>query len=197
MEFGYAVALTGGIATGKSTVSEIFASLGYTIIDADKIAHKVLQSQSLEIAKIFGEEVIRDNSVDRARLGAIVFANTHKRKLLEALLHPLIFERITSEAMALEPFKIPYLVDIPLFFETNRYPISNVLVVYTTKEQQLKRLMKRNGYSEQEALKRIGSQLPIEQKIEQATYLIDNSGSLSKLNQRCITIDKIIKKDFR
>ena len=196
MEFGYAVALTGGIATGKSTVSKIFDSLGYAIIDADKIAHQVLQSQSLEIAKIFGEKVLRGNGVDREHLGAIVFSNSQKRKRLEALLHPLIFERIRLEAMQLEPLKKPYLVDIPLFFETNRYPISNVLVVYTTQEQQLKRLMKRNGYSEQEALNRIGSQLPMKQKIEKATYLIDNSGSLAKLNEHCIEIDKIIKKDF-
>lgn len=185
MAYEYAVVLTGGIATGKSTVARIFSEQGFEIIDADKIAHKVLDEQSGKISELFGSEFVKEGKVDRKALGAVVFADSEKRKELEALLHPLIYQEIEAEAIKLDQFKKPYLVDIPLFFETNRYPIQRSLLVYTTKELQLKRLMQRDGYNTQNALQRINAQMPIDEKRAKATYIIDNTGDLDQLHAEC------------
>ncbi len=196
MAFEYAVVLTGSIATGKSTVSKLFASLGFHIIDADQIAHQILEEQSGKIAEMFGEDLIVGGKVDRKALGAIVFSDTAKRKALEALLHPLIYTEIERLSDKEDRLAKPYLVDIPLFFEGGRYPIERSLVVYTTPEQQLERLMRRDGYSRQEALDRIATQMPVEEKRKRATYVIDNSGTLTHLKEECTRVHKEIIKDF-
>ncbi|MDD3591348.1 MAG: dephospho-CoA kinase [Sulfurovum sp.] len=185
MAFEHAIVLTGGIATGKSTVAKIFAARGFEIIDADRIAHEVLDAQHERIAELFGEGFVREGKVDRKALGALVFADEGKRRALEALLHPLIYREIEKEAQKLDALGKPYLVDIPLFFETNRYPIRRSLVVYTTKAQQLERLMQRDGYDAQNAQQRIDAQLPIDEKRDRATYLIDNTGDLAQLRAEC------------
>ena len=115
MAFKYAIVLTGGIATGKSSVAKIFAEHGFEIIDADKIAHKVLDEQHEKIIQVFGDEFVKDGKVQRKALGAVVFADNEKRKQLEALLHPLIYREIEEAAETLDRFGEPYLVDIPLF----------------------------------------------------------------------------------
>jgi dephospho-CoA kinase len=190
MAFEYAIVLTGGIATGKSTVAKIFAEHGFEIIDADEVAHRVLDEQHPKIAGMFGNRFVKEGKVDRKALGAVVFADEEKRRELEALLHPLIYEEIEKEAEKLDTLKMPYLVDIPLFFETGgRYPIKRSLVVYTTKEQQLKRLVERDGYNTQNARQRIEAQLPIDEKRDRATYLIDNTGDLAHLKAEC---DRVI-----
>jgi len=196
MAFEYAVVLTGSIATGKSTVCKLFAALGFHIIDADLIAHQILEEQSEKIAEMFGEGLIAGGKVDRKALGAIVFSDNEKRKALEALLHPLIYTEIARLSTKEDCLAKPYLVDIPLFFEGGRYPIERSLVVYTTTEQQLERLMNRDGYSRQEALDRIATQMPVEEKRKRATYVIDNSGTLTHLKEECIRIHKAIIKDF-
>jgi dephospho-CoA kinase len=186
MAFEHAIVLTGGIATGKSTVAKIFAEYGFEIIDADRIAHRVLDAQHERIAEIFGSQFVREGKVDRKALGAVVFADEGKRRALEALLHPLIYEEIEKEAQKLDALGRPYLVDIPLFFETDsRYPIGRSLVVYATKAQQRKRLMEREGYNTQDAQQRIDAQLPIEEKRDRATYVIDNTGDLAQLKAEC------------
>ena len=116
MAFVYAVALTGGIATGKSSVARMFAEDGYTVIDADRIAHEVLAEQKEKIAEMFGETMIKEGNVDRKALGAVVFADPLKRKKLEQLLHPLIYEEIEAQAKTEDAKGRPYIVDIPLFF---------------------------------------------------------------------------------
>ena len=185
MAFKYAIALTGSIATGKSTVSELLASLGFHIIDADRIAHKILDEQHEVIAELFGSTLISDGTVDRKALGTIVFADSEKRKQLEALLHPLIYKEIEELSARQDLSGRPYFIDIPLFFETERYPIEKSLVVYATEAQQLERLMSREGYSREEALARIGTQIPVEEKRQKASYVIDNSGTLTQLKQEC------------
>jgi len=105
--FTYAVALTGGIATGKSTVAKIFATLGFEMIDADKVGHEVLDAQSLKIAEMFGADIVSNAKVDRKALGAIVFASKTKRESLEALLHPLIYDEIEKQASILDARSIP------------------------------------------------------------------------------------------
>ncbi len=185
MAFKYAVVLTGSIATGKSTVSKWLSSAGFHIIDADRIAHKILDEQHQAIAEMFGERLIYDGSVDRKALGTVVFADSAKRKQLENLLHPLIYEEIERLSTRQDLLKKPYFIDIPLFFEGERYPIEKSLVVYTTQAQQLERLMLREGYSQEEALGRIKTQIPVEEKRKRATYVIDNSGTLTQLKQEC------------
>ena len=195
MAFKYAIALTGSIATGKSSTVKLLSGFGFHIIDADKIAHKILDEQHQAIADLFGETLVSKGKVDRKALGAIVFADSNKRKALEALLHPLIYEEI--ERLSIEQDKLgkPYFIDIPLFFEGGRYPIEKSLVVYTTKEQQLERLMKREGYTKEEALNRIQTQIPVEEKRKLATYVIDNSGTLTQLEKECERVKEEILND--
>lgn len=195
--FAYAVALTGGIATGKSTVAKIFASLGFEIIDADKVAHEVLEAQKDQVAKMYGANLIVDGRVDRKALGAIVFADSQKRKALEALLHPLIYDEIQRRAKILDEKKAVYLVDIPLFYEGSRYPIEKVLLVYTPKTLQLERLMQRDGSTKKEAQQRIDSQMSIEEKVKKARYVIDNSATLTDLEVACKRCAQEIQKEFR
>ncbi|MEA3456498.1 MAG: dephospho-CoA kinase [Campylobacterota bacterium] len=193
MAFEYAVALTGGIATGKSSATMLLSLYGFRFIDADKIAHSMLDQHSDKITKLFGIEYVVDEKVDRVKLGALVFADPAKRKALESLLHPLIYDEIVRQSEEQERFKKPYIIDIPLFFEGNRYPIKKSVVIYASKAKQLERLMKRDGYSEEEALRRIESQMGIEEKRKCATYVIDNSGDLKQLQRECDRVkDEII-----
>lgn len=188
--FHYAIALTGGIATGKSSASKIFKSLGCEIIDADSIAHQILDEQYLKISEYFGESVVRDKKVDRKALGDIVFSNESQRKILEDLLHPLIYDEIEAQAIVLEEKKACYFVDIPLFFENKRYPIHKVLVIAISTKLQLERLMQRDGSLEADAQKRIDTQLPIEEKVLKADYVIDNSNSFFVLEEQCVKMKK-------
>ena len=188
-----AICLTGGIATGKSTCSALFSMLGFRVIDADKIAHEVLDNSILEIKKHFGSDFIKDNRVNRKKLGNLVFSDKEKRVLLESILHPKIKEQIISKALEQEKFNKPYLIDLPLFFEREGvYDIKKVIVVYAPKELQLKRLIKREGLSQTEALKRIEAQIPIEQKVKRATFLIDNSKDLKHLQNECYRVKEEI-----
>ncbi len=196
MAFKYALVLTGGIATGKSTVANIFKEFGFKIIDADKIAHKTLQKSQDKIIELFGKKYVVDGEVDRKALGRLIFSNKEEKLKLENLLHPLIFSEIKKQSENLDREKKPYLVDIPLFFESSRYPIKRSIVVYIPKELQLQRLMKRDGIiTKEEALQRINSQLPIEQKRQRATYIIDNQKDLETLQQECVILkDRIISE---
>ncbi len=196
MLFKYAIALTGSISTGKSSAVDILEQSGFHIIDADSVAHQVLDEQHQVIAKEFGEVFVKDEKVDRKLLGSMIFADKEKRKILEELLHPLIYARILEKSMLLDKRAEPYIVDIPLFFEGGRYAIENVIVVYAKKEQQLKRLMQREGYSEEEALVRINTQIDIEEKRKNATYVIDNSGDLKQLQYETERIREEILGDF-
>ena len=196
MAFEYAIALTGSIATGKSTVATMLSSLGFDVIDADDIAHNVLHEQHKVIAKIFGEELVENKKVDRKALGLIVFSDKKKRKQLEALLHPLIFNEIKKYSIEKDKEKKIYFIDIPLFFETKNYPIEKSLVVYASKEKQLERLMRRNGYNEQEALSRMNAQISIEEKRKWATYVVDNSKDLASVKKEVLKTKEQIVKDF-
>ncbi len=196
MTFEYAVVLTGSIATGKSSVVDFFLHDGFYVIDADKVAHQILDEQYSAIAKLFGDDLVKNDKVNRKLLGGIVFEDSEKRKELESLLHPLIYDEIERQATEQDKLKKPYLVDIPLFFEGGRYPIERSIVVYTTKEQQLKRLMQRDGYNTEDALKRIATQIDVEEKRKKATYIIDNTGDLQQLQEECERVKEEILGDF-
>ena len=195
--FRYAVALTGSIATGKSSAAKILQQRGFSMIDADSIAHTILNEEHQSIAEMFGEALVHNGVVDRKALGKIVFGSITEREKLEALLHPLIYNRIVMYANELDIKEKPYLVDIPLFFESKRYAgIKKVLLVYTPKEIQLQRLMQRDNTTAKEAQQRINTQIDIEKKRENANYVIDNSGTLTQLEHECIRVSKLIEKDF-
>jgi len=196
MAFEYAVVLTGGIATGKSTATTILSLLGFRFIDADTIAHAVLDAQHAAVAERFGAELVTEGKVDRKRLGAMIFADPQKRRELEALLHPLIEEAIRAQAQKQDALGKPYLIDIPLFFERGAYPIERSVVVYAPAQTQLKRLMEREGFSEAEALQRIEAQMDIEAKRAQATWVIDNTGDLAHLQAECERVKGLILQDF-
>jgi len=196
MAFEYAIALTGSIATGKSTVASLLALNGMRVIDADTISHEILDASLSWIEESFGAEFINGSKVDRAKLGTLVFADDEKKKLLENFLHPKIRAEIEKRSIKQDSFKFPYLIDIPLFFENNAYNISESVVVYTPKEIQLERFMKRNGYSQEESLSRIASQLSIDEKKERATWVIDNSKNLKHLQQEVEDFVELIKEKY-
>ncbi len=194
----YAIALTGSIATGKSTASALLKLLGFRIIDADTIAHQILDSKANKIEELFGKEFIDGDKVNRKALGKVVFADNKKRKILEELLHPAIKEEILNRASKEEAFKKPYFIDIPLFFEKNNYKdeIKKSVVVYTPKELQLQRLIQRDKISKEEALQKISTQMDIEQKRALATWVLDNSKDLKHLQNGCIELKEEILRVF-
>jgi dephospho-CoA kinase len=192
MAFKYAIVLTGGIATGKSSVAKIFKEFGFYIIDADKIAHKILNSSYLAIRELFGAKYIKNQKVDRKALGQLIFSNSLAKKRLEELLHPLIYKEIKRVSIEQDSYKKTYIIDIPLFFETNRYPIDKSIVVYISQKKQLIRLINRDACTVQEAQQRINSQMNIEIKRLKATYLIDNSRDLKFLQEECDRVKELI-----
>ncbi len=178
------VGLTGGIGTGKSTVSRMFRDLGCLIIDADLLAREVVEPGEPAYEKIvteFGPEVLQaDGQVDRKRLGALVFADEARRKRLEGFTHPEIRQRqagILAELVT-EGFDGIVIFDAALLVEAGgAQNMDRLVVVYADEAPQRKRLMLRDDLSEEEAAQRVGSQMPLAEKVRQAHYVIDNSGS--------------------
>jgi len=196
MEFQNAIVLTGGIATGKSSVCSLLNLYGFKIIDADKIAHQMLDRNIEKIADLFGSEFISAGKVDRKKLGSVIFSNDTERKKLETLLHPLIKKEIMEQSRLCEQKEIPYIVDIPLFYEKSNYKIEEVVVVYCEPQQQIQRLLDREGYSLEEAQKRIAVQIPIEQKKEKASFVIDNTKDLKHLQKEVEKFISYIKQKY-
>ncbi|WP_231213888.1 dephospho-CoA kinase [Helicobacter pylori] len=182
-----AIALTGGIGTGKSTTIKILESQGYQILDADKIAHQLLQEHRFEIAQHFGSDILEKDILNRKKLGAIVFQNANELKWLEDFLHPLIRECMLQKAYELEKNYQAYFLDIPLFFEVGGkkcYPVSKVVLIYAPRALQIERLLERDKLKEAEILQRLACQMDIEQKRAMSDYIIDNSSSLKDLNKQ-------------
>ncbi len=195
MAYEYAIALTGGIATGKSTVASLLMLNGMRIIDADTISHEILDASLAWVRENFGEEFVSGSKVNRTKLGTLIFSDKEAKKKLENFLHPKIRAEIEQRSIKQDSFKFPYLIDIPLFFENGGYDIKDSVVVYVPKELQLERFMKRNGYSKEESLRRIESQMDIEEKRKRATWVIDNSSDLKYLQKECEDfVDKIKKR---
>ncbi len=182
-----AIALTGGIGTGKSTTIKILELQGYQILDADKIAHQLLQERRFEIAQHFGSDILEKDILNRKKLGTIVFQNANELKWLEDFLHPLIRECMLQKAYELEKNHQAYFLDIPLFFEVGGkkcYPVSKVVLIYAPRVLQIERLLERDKLKEAEILQRLACQMDIEQKRTMSDYIIDNSSSLKDLNKQ-------------
>ncbi len=187
--FKNAIALTGGIATGKSTVCNLLRLHGFLTIDADEIAHMLLDLHCIKIANMFGAKYVKDGKVLRKELGKIIFSDEIQKKKLEAFIHPLIKQEIIKEAAIFEKANKPYLIDIPLFFETMNYDIDKSLVIYTPSDVQCQRLMKRDKIDEKEARLKMSNQMDIEKKKNLADFVIDNSTTLKNLQNE---IERVI-----
>jgi dephospho-CoA kinase len=177
------IGLTGGIATGKSTVARLIESRGFPIIDADQIAHEITQFGNEGYAQVveqFGSEILNAQlHIDRKKLGQVIFNSAEKRRLLEGILHPLIQDEVQEQKKGYELKRVAAVFyDVPLLFENKiQSQFDEVLVVWCQRDTQLNRLMLRNGLTQDEAVSRIKAQMPLSDKIAQATYCIDNSGS--------------------
>jgi dephospho-CoA kinase len=190
--FKNAIVLTGGIATGKSTVASLFMLHGFLIIDADKVAHEVLDEKVDTISSLFGQEYIKDHKVDRKKLGNLIFNDQKQKQKLEQFVHPLIKEKIIEKAKIFELQNKPYLIDIPLFFEKGNYDIKTSIVVYTPKDIQIERLMDRDKCGYEEAVIKIENQMDIEEKRSKATIVIDNSKDLKNLQNEVERVKKLL-----
>lgn len=187
----YRIGLTGSIATGKSTVTNMLKELGAFVIDCDKTARDVVAPGTRGLAKIeaaFGKAAVAaDGSMDRVYIGDLVFRNPGMKKRLENILFPLIFEALDEELLRLEREGATPVVflDMPLLYEV-KYDsyVDEVWLVYVPFEVQLSRLMKRNGYTKEEALLRIHSQIPVDKKKSLAQQVIDNSGTLEDTKEQ-------------
>ncbi|MEC1457206.1 dephospho-CoA kinase [Bacillus haynesii] len=178
------IGLTGGIASGKSTVAQMFQQCGITVVDADVIAKEAVEQGMpayQKIAETFGQGVLLETGdIDRRKLGEIVFANQEKRLQLNAIVHPevrkMMIKQRDEAIRAGERFVV---LDIPLLYESGLEHLTDkVIVVWVPKELQLERLMKRNRFNEDEALNRIHAQHSLDEKKKRADAVIDNSGSL-------------------
>lgn len=219
MKFKHAIVITGSIGSGKSAVCELLAGRGFEIIDADKISHDVLDRCAAQVAEIFGAQYVLQKgvqagnsglhaefdasgdeenftnsrvSVDRKKLGELVFKDPTELAKLEALLHPKITAEILSQAQALEAEGKLYFVDIPLFFEGKKYEFfDKVVVVYAPKDTLIARVMKRNGLDHVATKHRVELQMDIEQKRAMADFVIDNSGDLAALE---VAVERFLKE---
>lgn len=176
-----AIGLTGGIASGKSTVSRILRQLGAHIIDADAIARSQMRRGTpvwRAVVEAFGDQILKpDGEVDRKRLGEMVFRDPAKRRLLEEITHPPVIEEIERRIRALPEGIV--VVDVPLLVEAGMVPmVDRLWVVWVDREIQVDRLMKRDGIGREEAALRLGAQIPLEEKAKIADVVIDNSGSI-------------------
>jgi len=179
------IGLTGGIASGKSTVSQKLAELGAIIVDGDKIAHEVMQPDLpayAEIVEHFGNEILNpDRTIDRNRLGAIVFSDPVQMRALNRIVRPWIYKAIDKE---IETRRLAHpnavlVLDIPLLFEAGLDKICDqIWVVWVDRETQISRLMARNSITQEEAIQRIESQMPLDEKARRADIVIDNNGSM-------------------
>ena len=190
------IGLTGGIASGKSTVSQILREYGFVIIDADQIAREILNPGKpayQQVVAAFGRDILKeDGEIDRTRLGKIVFTDPEKLTLLNQITHPEVAKEIKRRILELkEAGVIRIVLDIPLLFEAKMNSMADaVWVVYVPEEEQLKRLMARNGFTREEALARIRAQMPLREKAKLADVVIDNSGSIEKTRAQIAAILK-------
>ena len=178
------IGLTGGIASGKSTVSRQLVELGCLLVDADVLAREVVapgEPAWRAIVEEFGRDIIAaDGQLDRKRLGALVFADPARRKVLEAITHPAIVARRQAilDAWAAEGFDGVVVLDIPLLVEVGAVAhVDRVVLVYAEREVQLERAMGRDGFDRAEAERRVASQMPLAEKVRYAHFVVDNSGT--------------------
>jgi dephospho-CoA kinase len=195
------IGLTGGVASGKSTVSSVLKEEGAYLIDADQIARELVQPHTPawhELVKAFGEQILqRDGSIDRKKLAALVFSHPEKRGLLNQLLHPRIkaeTERRLKEIGERDPRAI-VVIDAALLVETGGYrEMDGLIVVYSSVAKQIERLEKRDGMSPEEAERIVSAQLPVEEKLRVADRVVSNEGSIEETRRKARDIFQELKR---
>lgn len=191
--------LTGGIATGKSTVSNWLKAHGYAVIDADELARLVVAPGSDGIRQIlsqFGAEVLdEDGNLDRRKLGAVVFADREKLVELENIIHPLVQAQVQSLRDRYQREGRDFVFyDVPLLFEKNlQGQFDQVIVIAANESVQKERMRARDGLSENEIQNRLNSQVPMSEKIQKADYVIENNGTRAELEQKLADLLKNLK----
>jgi dephospho-CoA kinase len=186
------IGLTGGIASGKSTVSAMLMEKGITVIDADLEARLAVEKGEEAydgIVSRFGTEILQSNGeIDRAKLGAIIFHNEEERLALNAIVHPAVRKRmLEKKEQAIQKGEQLVVLDIPLLFESKLEHLADkTLLVYTDRETQLRRLMNRNSLSEEEAEARINSQMPLSEKVRLADAVINNNGTIEETKEQLL-----------
>jgi dephospho-CoA kinase len=197
------VGLTGGLATGKSTVSDVLRGLGCVVLDADVLAREVVEPGEPALAAIaaeFGPDVLRaDGTLDRKRLGAIVFADPTRRRRVEAITHPAIRERFLARLAELEARDFAGIVvwDAPVMIESGGYQaMDRLVVVVTDPATQRARALARDGDAA-DAERKIASQMPLAEKAKLADYVIDNSGDRAATESRTREVHAALLADLR
>ena len=194
------VGLTGGVATGKSTVAKMFKQCGAVVIDADELARDVVKPGRPAwhaIVNTFGKTVLTpDRTINRQALGAIVFGNRVKLRRLERIVHPRVARqraRLTRQAARNDP-KAVVIYDVPLLFEVGiDKRVDKIIVVTADHETQIARLKKRNGLSRAEALRRIRSQMPLAMKIQRTDHVIHGTLSRTSLRRQVVRLLKSLR----
>lgn len=182
------IGLTGGIASGKSTVSELLTAFGFKVVDADTAAREAVAKGTPGIAKVkevFGEEAIDENGeMDRKYMGELVFNNPGERIKLNEIVHPKVREIMEEKKQQFLNEGHNVIMDIPLLFENElQDTVDEVWLVYTSESIQIDRLMERNDLTQEEAKARVYSQISIDKKSRMADYVIDNLGDKLELKQ--------------
>ncbi len=196
----FSVGLTGGIASGKTTISDLFAELGVPIIDTDVISRQLLEPGELAFDQVcahFGDEILDNNNIDRAQLRKIVFTDTRQKHWLETMLHPLIYKRSHEAILGYSRAKY-VLVVVSLLFETNFQPlVDRILVVDCPAHKQIDRLLKREQIDEPLARRMLAQQLSNTQRLAKAHDIIDNSeddkdlkSQVANLHQTYLTLSQ-------
>ncbi len=185
------VGLTGGIATGKSTVVRMLVKKGARVIDHDALVHTLQEPGRPvwnRIVEAFGRDILdAGGRIDRKKLGALVFGNEGRRKALEGIVHPAVLEEAQRERdrIGKEDTRAIVLSDIPLLLEVGMQGLFDlILLVYAPPEVQIARVMKRNNMTRDEAAARLGAQMPIDEKLKRADVVIRNDGTMKELHQR-------------
>lgn len=186
--------LTGGIAAGKSTVSNYLKNKGIPIVDADKISHKVLGKNkpcTKEVMKAFGKEFFVDGRLDRQKLGRHCFENKERTELLNSIVHPFVYEEMEKQLAENKDAPI-VILDAPLLIEAELYKrCQKVMLVVSSEEQRILRAIKRSNLSKLEIQKRMERQLSDEERKKYADFIIDNNGELQQTFQQ---LDEILKE---
>ncbi len=196
------IGLTGGIATGKSTVSKMLTELGAFVIDADAVAREIVEPGTpalAEIAAVFGEEVIDDEGrLDRGALGEIIFAEDDARARLNRITHPRIARRMMETAKEAGERGFQWVVyDAALIVENNIHEaLAGLIVVMCSPQTQLDRLMKRDELTQEQARSRIESQMPLSEKVAVADWVIDNDGSLETTRRQVRELFDDLSEEF-
>ncbi|SHH85922.1 dephospho-CoA kinase [Caloranaerobacter azorensis DSM 13643] len=192
------IGLTGGIATGKSTVTRLLREFGYVVIDADKIAKEVVdvgKRAYLDIVKEFGEDILDENNeIDRKRLGEIIFKDEKKRKKLNQIVHPIVIQEMIDKIEQFSDDKDVIFLDIPLLIEEKNMlekqglKFDEIWLVYADEEKQLSRLIKRDKLDMKSALNRIRAQMPMTEKLKVADVIIDNNRGINELKNQIMRL---------